>query len=126
MDSSIRSEPHSGSEPIDRVYLARFTRGSEVLEREILELFAGQMPLYLEQLRAAATSRDWKHAAHSIKGSAMAVGAHTLAHLAQTAEQLDLEADEAEGGVLRRQSLEAVMAASREACRFVACLFATA
>jgi len=114
------------AEPIDRSYLARITLGNTVLEREVLELFAGQLPVYVEQLRAADNQKDWKFAAHTIKGSALAVGAHKLADLAHMAECLDLEADPAERERLRRQAADGVAAASDEASRYVACLFATA
>ena len=49
-------------EPIDRGYLARVTLGNRVLEREVLELFAGQLPVYVAQLRAADSEKDWKFA----------------------------------------------------------------
>jgi HPt (histidine-containing phosphotransfer) domain-containing protein len=111
------------NEPIDRAFLARFTMGNAALEREILELFAQQMPLYVEQLRVASSARAWKEAAHGIKGAALAVGAHQLAELAQEAERLEIEGS---NGALRGQSAEAVAAASAEVCRHIACLFATA
>ncbi len=112
-------------DPIDRAYLARFTLGNAALEREILELFAGHMPLYLEQLRSAVDRKQWMLAAHTIKGSAMAVGAQQLASLAQAAERLDVDALSAEAQYLRREAADAIAAASDEACRYIACLFAT-
>jgi HPt (histidine-containing phosphotransfer) domain-containing protein len=121
-----RSMQADSREPIDRVFLARFTRGSAPLEREILQLFAQQMPLYIGQLRGATTAQDWKLAAHSIKGSALAVGAHALAEAAQTAERLDFEADAEEAWALRSQSVAAVAVASDKTCNYIACLFATA
>jgi HPt (histidine-containing phosphotransfer) domain-containing protein len=114
------------AEPIDRGYLSRVTLGSRVLEREVLELFVGQLPVYVAQLRGADNQKDWRFAAHTIKGSALAVGAHRLADLAHMAEGLDLEADPADRERLRRQAADGVAAASDEACRYVACLFATA
>ena len=114
------------SQPIDRAFLARFTRGNAALEREVLELFARQLPIYVEQLRAAANAKDWKEAAHGIKGSAMAVGAHRLAGCALAAERLDFDVGDADSGTSRRQALDALEAASAEACRYIACLFATA
>ena len=84
-------------EPIDRGYLARVTLGNRVLEREVLELFAGQLPVYVAQLRAADSQKDWRFAAHTIKGSALAVGANRLASLAHMAERLDLEAEPRSG-----------------------------
>src|SRR5882724_6732677 len=64
---------------INRAYLARFTLGNGDLEREVLELFAGQAPIYLERLAAARTVRAWRDAAHTLKGSAAAVGALRVA-----------------------------------------------
>src|SRR5262245_22092289 len=89
--------------PIDRAYLARFTLGNAALEREVLELFAAQTAIYVQQLREAVTRKAWKDAAHGIKGSARAVGARRLASLAQFAEQLDVEADLPDGDACREQ-----------------------
>ena len=116
----------SAEEPIDRRYLARFTLGNGALEREVLELFAGQMPRYVEQLHAAASAKEWALAAHTIKGSALAVGARRLASLAQTAERLDVEANSVNSQTVRRDAAAAVAAASDEACRYIAALFAAA
>jgi HPt (histidine-containing phosphotransfer) domain-containing protein len=111
--------------PIDHAFLTRFTRGSHALEREVLELFARQMPLYVAQLRAATNLQDWKQAAHSIKGSALAVGAGALAEAAQAAERADSDAG-SEAAAERKRSADAVAAASDEVCAYIACLFATA
>lgn len=86
----------SPAEPIDRGHLARYTLGSPTLEREILGLFLAQLPLSIEQLRFAATDREWHVAAHTIKGSAKAVGAWTVARLALEAEQSAGIADDEE------------------------------
>lgn len=115
----------STGEPIDRKYLARFTLGNRALEREVLELFAGQMPRYVEQLHAAASAKEWVLAAHTIKGSALAVGARRLANLAQMAERLDVEDNPANSQTMRRDAADAVADASDEACRYISSLFAT-
>jgi HPt (histidine-containing phosphotransfer) domain-containing protein len=109
-------------EPIDYAYLERFTCGNAALEREVLELFAAQTPLYVDQLRHAAARRPWRETAHTIKGSALAVGARRLAALAQLAERLDVEADLA----ARERAIAAVAAAADEVCGHIACRFATA
>ena len=114
------------AEPIDRGYLTRVTLGNRVLEREVLELFAGQLQSYVEQLRAANSEKDWKFLAHTIKGSALAVGANKLANLAHMAECLDFGAEPVDRERLRRQAADGVAAASAEVCRYIACLFATA
>jgi HPt (histidine-containing phosphotransfer) domain-containing protein len=109
--------------PIDRAYLARFTLGNAALEREVLELFAEQVPLYLERLREANTGKAWKDAAHTIKGSSSAVGAWRLARFAEMAEQVDVEADMAHSEGHRDEAIAAVAMATEEACRFIGRLF---
>jgi len=76
------------SQPVDLVHLSRYTLGERALEREVLELFCTQSVLYLEQLRAAMSDKAWKEAAHSLKGSARAVGAWRAAQAAERAEML--------------------------------------
>lgn len=88
--------PGSEMEPIDRAHLSRYTLGSPSLEREIMGLFLAQLPLSIEQLRFAATDREWQIAAHTIKGSARAVGAWQIGTLALEAEQSTGIADEDE------------------------------
>jgi HPt (histidine-containing phosphotransfer) domain-containing protein len=110
---------------IDRAYLAKFTLGNMALEREILELFRGQMPRLIEQMRSAKTHAEWSLAAHTIKGSASAVGARDLANLAQIAESLDWSVDPQERDRAREEAANAVALASEHVCRYIACLFAT-
>ena len=109
---------------IDREYLARFTLGNAALEQEVLELFSAQLPFYVQQLRDAGTSRLWREAAHSIKGSAAAVGAKRLAHLARLAEQLDIESPIVKGADQREKAAAAISEAADEARREIAGLFA--
>lgn len=93
--------------PIDREHLARYTLGSRELEREILGLFVAQLPLSIEQLRFAVTDREWQVAAHTIKGSARAVGAGEVSRLALEAEQLPALEDESERARVLAQLEEA-------------------
>ena len=111
-------------DPIDRTYVARFTLGNAALEREVLELFAALMPRYLENLRGASSNKAWRDAAHTIKGSAAAVGARRLSRFAEMAERLDVEALEAGAEGYRDEAITALTAASDEACRYIARLFA--
>ena len=62
--------------------------GDEALEVEILGLFAEQLPITIAALREAETEKAWGIAAHTLKGSARAVGAWALAAIAETAEHL--------------------------------------
>ncbi len=80
--------PHA-SPAIDLVHLARYTLGNVELEREILDLFAGQAPSTLDRLRSAACERTWHEAAHTMKGSARAVGAWRLAEAAAAVERIE-------------------------------------
>lgn len=77
-----------GSAPVDRAHLARYTFGNTELEIEVLNLFALQAPLYLAALRDARNAKDWRDAAHTLKGSARAVGAVRVAERAVCAEAL--------------------------------------
>ena len=77
---------HGCSRPIDLVYLARFTLGNRALEREVLQLFADQAPVYLDRMREAADDKAWAMASHTLKGSARAVGAWKVGAAAEAAE----------------------------------------
>ena len=79
------------SRPVDLVHLSRYTLGERALEREVLELFCSQSLVYLERLREARSDQDWRDAAHSLKGSASAVGAWRAAEAAHLAEALSGE-----------------------------------
>lgn len=107
------------SRPVDLEHLRRFTLGDADLEREILGLFADHAPTTLAGLAAAETPQEWRAAAHSLKGSANAIGAHHLAKLAGDAERTypDEEAKQAQ--------LAAVQAAFEAARDYIAQLRAT-
>ena len=79
------------SEVLDLKHLARYTLGDEGLKREILDLFRTQIVTSLANLRDAAEADDelsWQMAAHTLKGSARAVGAFRLGAAAETGERL--------------------------------------
>lgn len=87
------STTRTASQPVDLVHLTRYTLGDRALERETLTLFSNQTGVYLDRLREAAGEKEWREAAHSLKGSARAVGAWQLAAAAEAAEAIG----EAEG-----------------------------
>ena len=111
---------------VDRAYLARFTLGNAALEREVLELFAAQVPVYLQRLREASCIKAWREATHTIKGSASAIGAWRLARLAEMAEKVDLEVQMALQEGHRDEAVAAVATATEEVCRFIARLYPAA
>ncbi len=94
-------EPSLPEEPVDLSHLRRYTLGDRRLEVEILGLFIEQTPLTIAALQRAASDRDWVNAAHTLKGSARAVGAWSLAKLAERAERL--------GGVCDRKACERML-----------------
>lgn len=71
--------------PIDFAHLARMTLGDAALEREVLAMFAGQSAALLCRLRAMPP--DAAALAHTLKGSARAVGAMAVADAAERFEQ---------------------------------------
>jgi HPt (histidine-containing phosphotransfer) domain-containing protein len=108
----------SSSRPVDLVHLSRYTLGERDLEQEVLELFCTQSLIYIERLRRAKSDKDWKDAAHSLKGSASAIGAWRAAAAAERAEALPGQAlPEA-----RAHSLDELEAAVREAELYIGTL----
>jgi HPt (histidine-containing phosphotransfer) domain-containing protein len=111
--AATRSEP-----ALDLAHLRRFTLGDLNLELEILELFITQAPITLAALKSAGTDRDWRIAAHTLKGSARAVGARRVARLAERAEVMSRCSDRADCEVAVRGLTDALS----EAGAFIAAL----
>jgi HPt (histidine-containing phosphotransfer) domain-containing protein len=101
--------------PVDLKHLRRFTLGDRALEKEVLELFLGQLPETISSLRRAATEKDWRVAAHTLKGSGRAVGAWRIARLAEHAERM-LGVKHTE---TRVEALARIEDAAREAQAFI-------
>ncbi len=74
--------------PVDHAHLARYTFGNRALEIEVLTLFADQAPDYLAAMRNARSEKEWRDAAHTLKGSARAVGAMRVAAAALASENV--------------------------------------
>ena len=77
--------------PLDLVHLARQTGGDRALENEILQLFRQQIALCAGQLKMTS-GRERKLIAHTIKGSARAVGAFGLSRIAAQIEDAPADA----------------------------------
>lgn len=99
---------------IDLCHLRRFTLGDRLLEEEVLDLFEQQASDVVASLASATDRRDWAMAAHTIKGSARAVGAFEVATIAER-----LEAEGPAGG-RTRQLIEEIEAALGRARRYIA------
>ncbi len=76
-------------DPVDIKHLRRYTLGDVALEREVLTLFINQLPATISALGTAICDKDWKMAAHTLKGSGRAVGAWRIARIAEQAERTD-------------------------------------
>jgi HPt (histidine-containing phosphotransfer) domain-containing protein len=70
--------------PIDLQHLARMTLGDAGLEREVLGMFAGQAAGLVGKL--AALPAEAVALAHTLKGSARAIGAFRVAECAEALE----------------------------------------
>ena len=112
------AEAANDSRPVDLDHLRRYTLGDRDLEVEILGLFADQLPITIGALNDAASMKEWGIAAHTLKGSARAVGAWSLATLAETAEKLHHLPDARE----RRKVVGRLEKAAGEAREYIASL----
>ena len=82
--------------PIDLEHLARQTQGDRAIEQEVLSLFAHQAAIARDKITEAdVTARA--SLAHSLNGSARAVGAFALADCAA-----EIERDPASRGAVKR------------------------
>lgn len=70
---------------LDRDHLARMTFGDRSLEREVLQLFDRQSELLLERMRASELAAI-ATLAHTLKGSAVGIGATRVASAAAEVE----------------------------------------
>lgn len=77
----------------DRAHLARYTMQSEELEREVLGLFLAQLPAMLQMIGTATDAAQWKLAAHTLKGSAAAIGAGQIQEFATRLEIAGIDID---------------------------------
>lgn len=87
-------------EVLDLAHLRNYTLGDDALQREILDLFREQIKNSLHLLQEAADSGDksaWEMAAHTLKGSARAVGAFRLGSAAAAGEK---HADSSDGRLM--------------------------
>ena len=75
-------------EILDLSQLRRYTLGDTALEAEVLGLFADQSQIYLDALVYAGDWKGWNEAAHSLRGSAGAIGAGKVVAAAARAEQI--------------------------------------
>jgi HPt (histidine-containing phosphotransfer) domain-containing protein len=71
---------------VDFAYLERYAGGDAALVEKVLGLFREQAQMWTRLLDATAPAEAWRDAAHSLKGSALAIGAYALADECEAAE----------------------------------------
>ncbi len=71
---------------VDFKHLEAYAAGDQGLIDEVLELFRNQVALWLPLLDPAIADEAWRDAAHTLKGSALGVGAFEVAKACETAE----------------------------------------
>jgi len=71
---------------VDFSYLESFAAGDQAMIDEVLEIFREQAGMWLKLLDPSADGLVWRDAAHTLKGSALGVGAHGLAAACAAAE----------------------------------------
>lgn len=88
--------------PVDLVHLARQTFGNKDLEIEVLFLFLRQSALMMQRLDAAVDDQSWREAAHTVRSSALGIGAWQVAEAAASVEKLctERESDAAKRAML--------------------------
>lgn len=74
------------SRPVDLVHLARQTGGDKALEEEVLHMFLRQANLLARDLSGKTTTEARRRLAHTLNGTARAVGAFEVAALAERIE----------------------------------------
>lgn len=114
--TSSAPELFSSMAVIDLVHLSRQTMGDSMLETELLTLFQGQALQCAKRLAdiESASAATWRgDLAHTLKGSALAIGAFKLARAAANYEEA-IRAGASDSEVKRR-TLAAAIAEARNA-----------
>jgi HPt (histidine-containing phosphotransfer) domain-containing protein len=93
---------------VDFRHLERFAAGDQQVVDEVLELFREQASMWIRLLDPAA--EGWRDAAHSLKGSALGVGAFALADECEAAERAESPAERALLAESIRDAIEAALA----------------
>ncbi|MDR3512303.1 MAG: Hpt domain-containing protein [Caulobacteraceae bacterium] len=72
---------------VDFKHLESFAGGDQQVVDEVLAIFREQAAMWLRLLDPAAEDGAWRDAAHTLKGSALGLGAHDLAEACAAAER---------------------------------------
>lgn len=85
---------------VDFSHLENYVAGDQAVVREVLGLFSDQARTVLPTLNPFAAGDDWRNAAHSLKGSALGIGAFALAEACSDAESVRDASPEVKRAVL--------------------------
>jgi HPt (histidine-containing phosphotransfer) domain-containing protein len=97
----------------DFEYFDGYTSGDDALQREVLQLFFGQISSLLDKFSEGAAPDVWQSTAHAIKGSAHGVGMSAVADLAEHMEGEAAHPEETRQATLER--LATAVATARSA-----------
>jgi HPt (histidine-containing phosphotransfer) domain-containing protein len=86
VDQRSKPSPTSAEPAIDRQHLARMTLGERSLECEVLALFERQADMLLPRIRTGAGA-GVAACVHTLKGSALGIGAFRVARAAEAVQQ---------------------------------------
>jgi HPt (histidine-containing phosphotransfer) domain-containing protein len=109
----VESPPLVPEPPIDRAHLDRMTLGDQRLEAEVLELFARQARMLLDRMPQADRA-GVAALAHTINGSARAIGAWPISRAARAVQEAAVTGDD------RGPAMAALQAAVGEALVVIA------
>jgi HPt (histidine-containing phosphotransfer) domain-containing protein len=84
MSQGMNNAVRSGS--VDFSHLESYVAGDRAVVREVLSLFSDQARTVLPVLDPVSGGDAWRDAAHSLKGSALGIGAFKLAEACGAAE----------------------------------------
>ena len=90
---------------VDFAHLEAYTLNDDIVMEEVLRLFQQQCELWSPLL--TTEHEGWRDAAHTLKGSALGIGANAMAELAGDAEKGD-----AEGAAGRLEKVKSAMGAA--------------
>jgi HPt (histidine-containing phosphotransfer) domain-containing protein len=87
---------------LDLEHLRRYTLDDKSLESELLALFRVHARVQLDLLSIATLPADFSHAAHTLKGAALGIGANAIAATTRQLEKLGFPGEPG----LRRQLMQ--------------------
>ena len=112
-----KGAPETGYGPVlDIIHLQSMTLGDDGVARELLSLFDSQAKLLTERMQGCETAA-LANLAHTLKGSAVGIGAMQVADAARALEQADDAAARAEAVLRLTDAVAAARSAIAEVLR---------